>query len=160
MKAKSNTGINGWCGGFTLIEIMLALLVITVGVVASIGLLSSTLDTSTKSHDDLNMVSFADMVFNYCQSITNFNAIPSTGTLQVPGYDQRMAYLPIGSKDRYACMVPGFEGASREAYVVSYRLDVLSEGDVKALTLKVWPGYETGSPPRIFYTEIYNWNKN
>lgn len=146
--------------GFTLIEIMLALLVITIGVVSSIGLLGNALDSSKKAHDDLNIISFADLVLNYCQSLDNFNDLPSTGTLQIPDYSQRMTSLKIGDVARFTCMVPGFAGTPKETYVVSYKFNILTDGKVKALSLKVWPGYDINRPPRVFYTEIYNWRMN
>jgi prepilin-type N-terminal cleavage/methylation domain-containing protein len=145
--------------GFTLIEIMLALLVITIGIVASIGLLSSGLDSSAKSHDDMNIVSFADMVFNYCQ-VADFDTIPPSGTIQMPGYDQDTVNLAIGSVAQFTCSITGFSGNPKEAYIVTYRLDVIPDGQVKALSLKIWPGYDINDNPRRFYTEIYNWRKN
>ena len=145
--------------GFTLIEIMLALLVITIGIVAVTGLLGTSLDSSAKSHDDLNVVSFADMVFNYLHSVTNFAEIPTAGTVQIPDYAEGMADISIGTLSEFTCQVPTPGGLSQE-YTVSYAFDAQVRGnDVKEFTLRVWPGYGTNGNPRIFYTEIYNWVK-
>ncbi|VGO23038.1 type II secretion system protein [Pontiella sulfatireligans] len=134
--------------GFTLIEIMLALLVITVGIVAASGLLGTSLDSAAKSHDDLNIVSFSDMVLNYCHAVTNWSELPPDGTLAVPDYDGGTFNLQQGSLERFEC----------PAYTVSYKLEAQTHGpSIKALTLQLWPGYTSNGTARVFYTEIYNW---
>jgi prepilin-type N-terminal cleavage/methylation domain-containing protein len=147
--------------GFTLIEIMLALLVITIGIVAVTGLLSSSLDTSAKTHDDVNMVSFADLVFNYCHSSTNWNEIPPDGSLTIPGYDESTLALQLDELAQFTSAVPSLGSAAQQTYTVSYVLHAdQPANDTKRLALKVWPGHTTNGLPRIFYTEIYNWTKN
>lgn len=143
--------------GFTLIEIMLALLVVTVGIVAVTGLLGTSLDSSAKSHDDLNAVSFSDMVFNYLHSSTNWGNIPPDGSWVVPDFNGNDLDLQSG---QFTYQVPGPENPSQE-YTVSYALFAQDRGgDIKELTLQVWPGYGTAGEPRHFYTEIYRWGKN
>jgi prepilin-type N-terminal cleavage/methylation domain-containing protein len=146
--------------GFTLIEIMLALLVITIGVVAMTGLLGKSLDTSAKSHTDIDVVSFADLVFNYSHSLTNFSAIPTAGTFTIPGYNEDLVDIQVGTLSQFTCQVTGYGSTPHEAYTVSYRLDIAAAGNIKELTLQVWPGFNTNGQPRRFYTEIYNWAKN
>ena len=146
--------------GFTLIEIMLALLVVSVGIVAMVGLLGSSLDSSAKSHDDLSVVGFADMVFNHCHASTNWNAIPLSGTLAVPDYNEGTALLKIGSLERFACRVPGKSGVPAERCTLTYRLDIAQEGTSKKLDLQVRPGLNTTGEPRRFHAEIYDWTKN
>ncbi len=141
--------------GFTLIEIMLALLVVSIGIVAVSGLLGSSLDTSAKSHDDLHVVSFADMVLNYYHSSTNWNEIPPDGPWTVPGYDGTPVDL---ASSLYTCRVLNSDA---DIYTVSFELIAEAPADnIKVLTLRVWPGYGTNSTPRMFHTEIYNWKKN
>ena len=135
--------------GFTLLEIMLALLVVAVGFVAMTGLLGTSLDTSTKSHEDLAAVSFADMVFNHCQA-TDFAAIPTSGALSLPGYDGQTIDLELGQTNR-------FQSAQ---YTMSYFLSIAPpSATIKELTLQVWPGFSANGTPRVFYTEIYDWEK-
>lgn len=144
--------------GFTLIEIMLALLVVAIGIVAMTGLLGTSLDTSAKSHDDLNIVSFADMVFNYYHSVTNWSEIPPDGPLAVPDYDGGTFNLQLDSLDQFNCQAAGFGGQSPDRYTVTYMLNTQMRGqNIKELTLQVWPGYATNGTPRTFYTEIYDW---
>lgn len=149
--------------GFTLIEIMLALLVITVGVVAIIGLLGSSLDSSSKTHDDLVAVSFADMVLNYCHA-EPFENVATTGSLTIPDHEGIVRDFPLGTRTFFQGILPrgGFsQNAPAQEYGVTYELDAVAvSGDAKALTLKVWPGRDTTGEPRVFYTELYNWNKN
>ncbi len=138
--------------GFTLIEIMLALLVVTVGIVAMVGLLSNSLDSSAKSHDDLHAVAFADLVLNYFHSVTNWSEIPPAGPWTVPGYEGGTVNLNDGR----------FTGQSGEGeYTLTYAFTAASPSpSLKELTLKVWPGFGTNGLPRTFHTEIYNWAKN
>lgn len=147
---------------FTLIEIMLALLVVMIGIVAITGLLGTSLDSSAKSHDDIDVVSFADMVFNYCHSLDDFNAIPTSGNFTIQDYNEETTTtdIQIGPITQFDCPVTGFENRAKRTYTLSYQLDVAMAGNVKELTLDIWPGYNASGPPRRFYTEIYNWAKN
>lgn len=149
-------------GGFTLLEIVLSLLVVSVGVVASIGLLSTSLGTAARAHEDLDVVSFADLVFNYAHAVTNRNELPISGSLRIPDYNEGTAELPLNSLNRFTCMAPGSDGPA-ERYTVTYRLAIspapFSER-IRQLTLDVWPGYSTNGPPRRFYTEVYDRSGN
>ena len=145
--------------GFTLIEIILALLVITIGVVAVTGLLGSTLDSSARSHSDLDVVSFADMVFNELHSRAGFDEIPTSGSFSIPDYAGGNSSLQIGSVAQFTCQVPGTGTPLHDSYTVSYQLDAVQEGNIIKSTLQVWPGYDATGQPRRFHTEIYNWNK-
>jgi prepilin-type N-terminal cleavage/methylation domain-containing protein len=137
--------------GFTLIEIMLAMLVMTVGIVAMTGLLGTALDTSATARDDLHAVSFADMVFNYYHA-ADWNDVPPDGSWIVPDYDG--GTLTLNASGRFDGIVSG-----TETYTLSYRFDARMVEGRKALTLQVWPGRGTTGSPRIFQTELYNWEK-
>ena len=148
--------------GFTLIEILLALLVLTIGIVSVVGVLSTALDTNVKARDDLDMVSFADMVLNHCHAITNWNSIPTSGTLSLKDYNenaQNLSIVPPYTPARYTSQSILSNGSTNERYTVTYELDIQQSGDIKTVTLKVWPGYNSSGQPRLFQTEIYNWNK-
>jgi prepilin-type N-terminal cleavage/methylation domain-containing protein len=149
--------------GFTLIEIVLALLVITVGIVAVTGLLGSSLDTTVKSHDDLHAVSFSDLVFNYYHSLTNWNDIPPSGAaeLDLPDYAGHPFTLQLDTVHQFVNRLPGFNGNEQERYTVSYLFGAEQQDDsLKRLTLQVWPGYGTNETARTFCSEYYNWMKN
>lgn len=145
--------------GFTLIEIMLALLVVSIGIVAMIGLLGTSLDSSAKSHSELNLVSFADMVFNYYHSVTDWNEIPPDGSLLVPKYASTN-FMDLSS-GTFTCRLPGVDGMPIDTYTVSYVFTARTRGlNIKELNLKIWPGRGNENDQnraRNFYTEIYNW---
>ncbi|WP_372807391.1 prepilin-type N-terminal cleavage/methylation domain-containing protein [Pontiella sp.] len=149
--------------GFTLIEIMLALLVVTIGVVAVVGLLSSSLDSASKTHEDLNVVCFADLVLNYCHAVEDFADLPTTGSLSLPGHDTEDVILRLGAQDVFTATLPLSQLtllSEPQEYTVTYQLDIAADGaHIKTVSLQVWPGYETAGTPRRFYTEIYNWKK-
>jgi uncharacterized protein (TIGR02598 family) len=150
--------------GFTLIEIVLALLVVTVGVLALVGLLGSSLDTAAKSHDDLNAVGFADMVLNYFHSASDWDEIPPSSindeVFTVPDYTGGMLSIQLDTLQQFNSRPQGFEGSTNENYTVSYILSAQQAETIKTLTLQVWPGFGTNGTPRTFYTELYNWTKN
>jgi|GEM_PF-5339376 len=146
--------------GFTLIEIMLALLVITIGAVAVIGLLGTSLDTSAKSHDDLNIVGFSDLVLNHCHAV-EFGSLPTSGNLNITNYAGEAVALQIGalSAQPFENRVSDADGTIQSRFAVTYQLDIIQteNPDIKTVTLQVYPGYSTNDNPRTFYTEIYNW---
>ncbi len=144
--------------GFTLIEIMLALLVISIGIVSMTGLLGTSLDSSAKSHSDLHVVSFADMVFNYYHSVTDWSEIPPDGSGLIPDYTGNTVDLSSGT---FTCRVPGVGNTPVDTYTVSYTFNAQTRGqNIKELSLEIWPGLgntNNQTRARTFYTEIYNW---
>lgn len=145
--------------GFSLLEIMIALLVVSVGVVAIIGLLSTSLDSSAKAHDDLNAVSFADMVFNYCHA-SDWSDIPTSEKILIPDYSSNTNKLVIGKVTPFESSAPNVTGTIQNIYSLTYHLHIAEYDNTKELTLQIWPGLSTNGSKRIFYTEIYNWSKN
>lgn len=144
--------------GFTLLEIMFALLIVSIGIVSVIGVLSSTLDTTSKVRDDLHMVSFADMVLNHFQALEDWSSLPTSGTVDLTDYDETAVSLTLGSTDQFTMHAKGKDAATRERFTVTYELDIQQNGKTKTATLRIWPGFSTVGPPKIFQTEIYNWN--
>ncbi len=145
--------------GFTLIEIVLALLVVTVGIVAMTGLLATSLDTSTETQDDLRIVGFAELVLNHLHARSDFGSIPASGTLAISDYAGGTANLEIGPATPFEYRLPGATGAEAVRYPLTYRLAIRAAGNILEVLLEVWPGYGTAGNPRIFYTELYDWPK-
>lgn len=143
--------------GFTLIEILLALLVVTVGLMSVTGLFATALGVSHQSQEDLNAVSFADMVLNYCHAETNWNRISTSGEILIPGYNLTTGNLRLDSVAQFTCQTPGSGSAAQTGYTVTYLLHISAGDRVKELTLEVWPGSGTNNTSRVFYTELYNW---
>jgi prepilin-type N-terminal cleavage/methylation domain-containing protein len=149
--------------GFTLIEIMLALLVITVGIVAVSGLLGTALDSSAKAHSDLDVVSFSDLVFNHCHALEDWDEIPTAGSLVLTDYAENPQPLALGTIAQFTSNAPGKNGIPAERYTVTYQLDIALSAQhpaVKELSLQIWPGFSANGEPRRFQTEIYDWTKN
>lgn len=145
--------------GFTLMEILLALLVVSIGIVSVIGLLSSTLDTTLKARDDLHTVSFADMVLNHFQAVGDWSSLPTAGTVKLRDYNETDITLAIGSTEQFTVLSEGKDDTSRERFTITYKLDIEQNGNTKTVTLQIWPGFTEEGSPKIFQTEIYNWNK-
>lgn len=145
--------------GFTLMEIMLALLIVSIGIISVIGVLVSTLDTTSKVRDDLHLVSFADMVLNHFQALENWNDLPTSGSFTLPDYAETDILLTLGSTEQFTAHATGKDGQSRERFTVTYELDIEQNGNTKTVTLRVWPGFTANGAPKIFQTEIYNWNQ-
>jgi type II secretory pathway pseudopilin PulG len=146
--------------GFTLMEIMLALLVVMVGIVAITGLLGSSLESASKAHADLDISGFADMVLNHYQAEKDWNAIPPSNSenLSIPDYGGSAFKLQKNIPDQFTSQVPGFAEKLKETYTVTYLFQAKQTSPrVKELTLDVWPGHNTNTPPLTFHTEIYNW---
>lgn len=143
--------------GFTLMEILLALLVISIGVVSIIGLLVSTLDTNHRTRDDLHIVSFADLVLNHLHSAdwTALSALP--GSFSLPDYDGTTVDIETGSTTRFTSFSEGRDGTAAERFTVTYQLELARDRNSITAELKVWPGYTAEGNPRLFQTRIYNW---
>lgn len=143
--------------GFSLIEILLALLVITLGVVTMAGLLGRSIESGTRASNDLHIVSFADMVLNQCHAEGWDHVTP--GSLTLKDYAGNTVSLSTGAAARFSSEAVGKDGRTSECFTVSYRLSIQESGRVKRITLHVWPGYTMTGTPRIFHTEIYDWKK-
>lgn len=145
--------------GFSLIEIILALLVVAIGITAMLGLLGSTLDSSSRTRDDLHMTSFADLVINYCHSQPDWDQIKTSNTLSLPDYTGTQVDLLIDTVAPFTCNLPASTTNSVETYTLTYLLHITEAvpRKTKRISLSVWPGYSTNSRPQVFYTELYNW---
>lgn len=138
-------------------EILLALLIISIGIVSIIGLLTSTLGAGSKARNDLHIVSFADMVLNQLHT-TDWTSL-SAGSIAITDYDEQMLTIRSGAQSQYTLPIRGKDGNSRDRFAVTYQLDLSGGDEFIEVTLLVWPGYSTAGEPKIFHTEIYNWSK-
>ena len=143
--------------GFTLMEILLALLIISIGMVSITGLLTSTLGAGSKARDDLQMVSFADMVLNQLHAET-WETV-TAGSITVTDYGGNPLTIAPGIQARHTVRARGKDDQQRDRFTVTYRLDFTADTDRIEAVLRVWPGYSDAGPPTLFQTEIYNWRK-
>lgn len=144
--------------GFTLIEVLLALLIVTTGIVTLSGLLSSSLDSDARSRNDLQAVAFADLVLNHLHAAESWEAIPTTGVWSVPNYNGDPTLVTLGTKSLFTAVANGRDGASRERFSSLYLLDINPEGRIKTVTLRIWPERRTRGKPRVYTTSIYDWS--
>ena len=144
--------------GFTLIEVLLALLVVTTGVIAATGLLGSALDADAKARADLHAVSFADLVLNHLQAAERWEAIPTMGAWSLPDYRGKPTVVLLGGVHTFTSFSAGKVGSGRARFTVSYQLEIQQQGRVKQVSLKVWPGATPRGEARLFQTSIYDWN--
>jgi len=143
--------------GFTLIEISLAILIISVGILSVIGLIGAALDTSKRVNDDLYAVSFSDLVFSHFHSITNWAEIPA-GPVSARIRDYNGEWINIQNEGEYTCRVlPRFGNNEVDVFTVTYRIHAKQLGELKTMDIEVWPGYRKIGRPRQFHTEFYNW---
>lgn len=155
--------------GFSLIEIALALLVLSVGLLAVLGLLTDSLELSNRSIDDTHIGMFADDVFNGFRALASVNW-ENLETRQLPPAAPDMWQLPVEGDGLEEFMVrpnAGWRTLAYETvlvaglldYAFQYNLEVgLVPGfpDVKFMRLEVVHGqYTSTDNPRIFYTEVF-----
>ena len=156
-------------GGFTLVEIALALLVVSIGMLAVVGLMAGGLDMSSDSVGDAQASMFAAMVFDGYRAEFERDKtawedaddllLPSFGggiwnETGAPPYD----LAPIADNSAHTIK---FEHADSgiEAYSLRYRLSFSNvTTKVKSATLEIWPrefGPTLAANAEVFYTEFY-----
>lgn len=150
--------------GFTLVEIALALLVVSVGLVAVMGLFPTGLSTNRQALDETQAVLFAEEVFSGLQAsamVTPWEQIQSI-ELEPAGWanwDNRYdLFIQITGNstltNRYRVEVPGED--SYQNHAIRYRLRMEPIGSRRmGVYLEVAPG-EGGGRWFPFYTEIFN----
>jgi len=162
VKMQRRNHLNFTCGeGFSLIEVMLAVLVVSVGVLAILSLFPMALDQNSRAIASSQSALFADEVLNGLRACADAN----WGALD----GNAAGGLPIVAQDRF----PGIWAVivtntvwtniySNDIGVVNhalrYQLTLTSTGNIKKATLKVWQGQfgATGVAPGVYYTEFFN----
>lgn len=148
--------------GFTLIEISLALLVLAVGILAIVGVTSSSFESGRKAQDELHAVAFADMVFGYYQTQTNWNFIPPSTDSQafkIYDYANTIVTLKTGTPTHFINLALDCIDQPIETATLTYQLDARDHGKTKELNLQIWPGYQTSGRANIFHINLYNWQQ-
>ncbi len=151
--------------GFTLVEIALALLVISIGVIAILGLFPAGLEANQRSIGETRAALFAEDVLNGYRALSRAVPWNQLGNQELPAVAADMwrdsdglRILPNGQQQRnvYVADIPGME---LEEFAVRYRLEITDvTSDVKRMRLEVWPG-EFGpadEEPIVFLTELFH----
>ena len=153
----------GSCRAFSLIEVTLALMVISVGMLSVIGLFPLGLDQNSRAIADTHAALFADEVLSGLRACAADNWAGLDDSVELP-VAAEIAWINSGTGD----LDPGFtvpdEIVTNIYYVPNgivdhafrFRLNLTSNGNVKAATLWVWSGeFGTTSAPSIFYEEFF-----
>ncbi len=155
--------------GFTLVEIALALLVISVGMLALLGLFPTGLQVNQEAINETQVALFAQEVFDGVRAElqrTPLDNLETTMRLPAPGGSRvwdNYTELDIEFTDQWrtnAYVTAGIQGA--QTYVdagIRYRLELLNTDDPnrRGVRLSIRPGqFGPPEPTYVFYTEVYN----
>lgn len=160
-----NRALSNSRGGFSLVEVALALLVAAVGLLSVMSLFPVGLDSSKKAIDEAQCALFADEIFSGIRAKMNMRTTPwsAIDTVEVgaPAPDMWLN----GDTIRFRANASGtnvyayrYESAMVD-YAVRY---VMTVGDgpranTKYLRLTLWNGeYGSTTNPLVFYTELFD----
>lgn len=157
-------------GGFSLIEVALALLVISVGLVAAVGMLPGSIDNSKRASDDTQQALFADYVLNSLRAMAANTNIFVERWSDINGSGPK---IPIAAPDmwdggRSAVVTPGAgyqkltmkpaDNPNIEEIVLYYDLKITdgAQPGLKRAELKTYTGslLNTNSL-RVFCADIF-----
>lgn len=165
--------------GFSLVEVALALLVASVGLMAVLALFPAGLDLSKKAQDDTQLSLFADEVLNGLRAISTSTNVPWSAIV-----DQPSLRIPISGEKESTASQQNFlwdAGSTRfveaggglkpyslktlqnpliEEIVLRYELRIVDQGpEIKQATLRVLPG-QVGAITNayVFMTEFHRWD--
>jgi uncharacterized protein (TIGR02598 family) len=145
------------CRGFSLIEVVLALLVVAVGMLGVFSLFPSGLSMSKDITDEVRASAFAEELFTAYEAQARWEDWADVGsqdvTVETDGRD--VTYQEGGLQ------TVAFQSGGLDQYTLRYELEVTepSLDRIKRFDLKIWPG-EFGPTDDAdalrFVTEIYN----
>lgn len=156
----------GYDSGMTLIEVSLALLVASIGLLAIMALFPSGIAMNKASGDETRAAMFAEEIFNgiRAQAVTSKWANINTG-IDLPPPTPHMwddwEDLRISPTDvnfeKLRFKTTG-KGQVYEDFVMRYRLQIEGEpdDDLKSVILEVKPGEFGEDVVYRYYTELYN----
>lgn len=176
-------GLRRRAGFVLLVEVALAIFVLSIGVVAGVALIGSAIDSAAMANADAQTGMFADGVLNGLRALSQESAATNgweafwvdfaNGNISVPvAAEQMWTNAPpvrAGSLERIAFTNwPSRTGAgvSVRSHALRYRLDTRLVTDVWGSTnavramLRVWEGEFGGTNERaaqVFYSEYRNW---
>lgn len=157
--------------GFTLVEIALALLVLSVGLLALFGLFPTGMQMNKRAIDETQAALFAEEVLNGVRAqaaIQRWDRIRTAIRLPPPAPDvwydpdslrieetgdtwETIRYFKYGTRGLG-------DGERYLDYGIRYRLEIIDHSDRrKIVRLYVRPGeFGPDDPTYLFYTELYN----
>lgn len=163
--------------GFSLVETAMALLVISVGMLAVLGIFPAGLEANKKSIDDSNYGLFADYVMNGIRALSE--TVPWSEVrennpnfrLKAPTYDPVVGgmWYQQGNLDVIPTDTGGagiqvsykvYSDPNIEELAFKYELRIISDPGHpyrKSVELEVWTGYGSKTDSVKFYSELYRY---
>lgn len=160
--------------GFTLMEIALAILVLSIGMLALFGLFPAGLQMNKQAIDETQAALFAEEVLNgvraqastqpWNQINNNIRLPPPTPNVWANAQDLQIE-VTGGGDDNFTTLVyfkSGTRGTSRlpqdyRDFGIRYRLEIRNIDTYrKSVQLHVRPGEFGTTNAYVFYTELYN----
>ncbi|MBP7276157.1 MAG: prepilin-type N-terminal cleavage/methylation domain-containing protein [Kiritimatiellae bacterium] len=155
--------------GFSLVEVSLALLVVSVGILGAFALIPAGLSTNRIAIEETQSAMFAETVFNAVRAQAQAglwnNIADRRLTVDYPGTSGRAMYSSaqnIRPPQIFPLVVKAEANSNIADLALKYRMAVTDPvpGKVKRITLEVWPGEfpNTGSNTNayLFCTDILN----
>lgn len=156
------------CEGFSLVEVALALVVVSIGLTAVFALFPHGTEANRRAIQDTQIGLFAEYVLNGFRM--EADEVPWDSVVDSPSFS-----ISALASD-YAWESPSAISAGAGVKTLSYKAKadstieemafryelrvsaVAGKPDVKALILRVWPGqYGLLVATNVFYTEVYNY---
>lgn len=147
---------------FSLIEVMLALMVISVGMLAILSLFPMSMDQNARAVANSHAALFADELLSGIRACADENWAGLRPTLVLP-----VAAAEMWGSVSDPILTNRFTGTNVATniymttnimnHAIRYRLALVTNGNVKAATLWVWSGqYGSTGAPIVFYAEFFN----
>lgn len=159
-------------GGFTLIEIALALVVIAIGLMGILSLVSVGLDSNLKSEHETRSALFAEECLNalrYYATILplddnsiQFDLDPPAAVFWAGNVEELKLFANnVGENDEPNVNIyRRIREGNPVEYAVRYKLfigRVAPDSDIAWIYLQVWGGrFGNEDSPREYYTELFN----
>lgn len=149
---------------FSLIEVSLALLVVSVGILSVLSLFPMGLDQNARAIADSHAGLFADEVMSGLRACAETNWAGLNGNIVLPvAADAAWGNSATGELDTLFTIRTNIYKLpdSIVDHALRYQLMLATNGNIKAATLYVWGGEfgatGTTSAPSIFYEEFFNY---
>ena len=155
--------------GFTLVEVSLALLVLSVGVLTAYALFPEGLNAGRAATADTQSAMFADIVFRSYRSASTYRRWNELATTQVRvpcdgtiwnGAARTVYIQPSPSIQTYRNQITvGGEAVDENALRYKLELREITPNRLMAVSLYIWPGLFGPTDPgsaNYYYTELYN----
>jgi type II secretory pathway pseudopilin PulG len=146
---------------FSLIEVTLAMLVVSVGILAVLGLFPLGLDQNARAIADSHAGLFVEEVFSGLRACaeTNWDGLSIDTTLSSANYPGVGVTRFSGTNMAVHTNVYSNSVTHIVDHALRYRLTLNSNGNIKAAMLCVWDGQfgSTNAAPNVFYQEFFNY---